>query len=34
VREDVVTNRADPDSILANAPAAREQMFLVPKIIE
>lgn len=34
VRDDVVTNRADPDSILANAPAAREQMFMVPKIIE
>jgi aspartyl-tRNA(Asn)/glutamyl-tRNA(Gln) amidotransferase subunit C len=34
VREDLVTNRADPASILANAPAAREQMFMVPKIIE
>ncbi len=33
-REDAVTNRPDPASILANAPAAREQMFKVPKIIE
>jgi aspartyl-tRNA(Asn)/glutamyl-tRNA(Gln) amidotransferase subunit C len=33
-RDDVVTNPVDPDSILANAPAAREQMFKVPKIIE
>jgi aspartyl-tRNA(Asn)/glutamyl-tRNA(Gln) amidotransferase subunit C len=33
-REDLVTNRADPASILANAPAARDQMFMVPKIIE
>src|SRR5579885_1408610 len=34
MREDTVTNREDPASILANAPAAREQMFKVPKIIE
>jgi aspartyl-tRNA(Asn)/glutamyl-tRNA(Gln) amidotransferase subunit C len=33
-REDAVTNPSDPNSILANAPAAREQMFTVPKIIE
>jgi aspartyl-tRNA(Asn)/glutamyl-tRNA(Gln) amidotransferase subunit C len=33
-REDAVTNPRDPDSILANAPQAREQMFKVPKIIE
>jgi aspartyl-tRNA(Asn)/glutamyl-tRNA(Gln) amidotransferase subunit C len=33
-RQDAVTNPGDPDSILANAPAAREQMFVVPKIIE
>jgi len=34
VREDAVTNPDDAASILANAPAAREQMFKVPKIIE
>ena len=34
MRDDVVTNAAAPDAILANAPAAREQMFRVPKIIE
>ncbi len=33
-REDAVTNPEDPASILANAPAAYEQMFKVPKIIE
>lgn len=34
MREDAVTNIDDPEAILANAPAAREQMFKVPKIIE
>jgi aspartyl-tRNA(Asn)/glutamyl-tRNA(Gln) amidotransferase subunit C len=34
MRVDAVTNPDDPDSILANAPAEREQMFKVPKIIE
>jgi aspartyl-tRNA(Asn)/glutamyl-tRNA(Gln) amidotransferase subunit C len=34
MRDDVVTNAAAPDAILANAPEAREQMFRVPKIIE
>ena len=34
MRDDAVTNPAAPDAILANAPAAREQMFKVPKIIE
>ncbi|HKD69994.1 MAG TPA: Asp-tRNA(Asn)/Glu-tRNA(Gln) amidotransferase subunit GatC [Candidatus Binataceae bacterium] len=34
MREDAVTNPSAPDSILANAPAASEQMFKVPKIIE
>jgi aspartyl/glutamyl-tRNA(Asn/Gln) amidotransferase C subunit len=34
MRDDGVTNPAAPDAILANAPAAREQMFKVPKIIE
>ena len=34
MRDDVVTNVAAPDAILANAPAVREQMFKVPKIIE
>jgi aspartyl-tRNA(Asn)/glutamyl-tRNA(Gln) amidotransferase subunit C len=34
MREDAVTNREDPQAILANAPASREQMFKVPKIIE
>jgi aspartyl-tRNA(Asn)/glutamyl-tRNA(Gln) amidotransferase subunit C len=34
MRDDVVTNPETPDTILANAPAAREQMFRVPKIIE
>ena len=34
MREDVVTNTEALDAILANAPAARDQMFKVPKIIE
>jgi aspartyl-tRNA(Asn)/glutamyl-tRNA(Gln) amidotransferase subunit C len=34
MRQDAVTNSDDPESILANAPAAGEQMFKVPKIIE
>src|SRR5579883_866131 len=32
-REDAVTNPSDPAAILANAPAARDQMFRVPRII-
>jgi aspartyl-tRNA(Asn)/glutamyl-tRNA(Gln) amidotransferase subunit C len=34
MREDAVTNAAAPDAILANAPASRDRMFKVPKIIE
>jgi aspartyl-tRNA(Asn)/glutamyl-tRNA(Gln) amidotransferase subunit C len=34
MREDAVTNVEAPDAILANAPASREKMFKVPKIIE
>jgi aspartyl-tRNA(Asn)/glutamyl-tRNA(Gln) amidotransferase subunit C len=33
-REDTVTNRPDPESLLANAPAREETFFKVPKIIE
>lgn len=34
VREDVVTNRPDPDALLANAPDRDGPFFKVPKIIE
>ncbi|MCC6766305.1 MAG: Asp-tRNA(Asn)/Glu-tRNA(Gln) amidotransferase subunit GatC [Deltaproteobacteria bacterium] len=33
-REDVVTNAADTDALLANAPARDDDLFLVPKIID
>lgn len=33
-REDRVTNRPDPDALLANAPAKDESFFQVPKILE
>ena len=33
-REDVVTNRPDPDRLLANAPDRDGTFFKVPKIIE
>ncbi len=33
-REDVVTNVADTEALLANAPARDADLFLVPKIIE
>ena len=34
LREDRVTNAADPDALLANAPARDGDFFRVPKIIE
>jgi aspartyl-tRNA(Asn)/glutamyl-tRNA(Gln) amidotransferase subunit C len=34
VREDIVTNRPDPDALLANAPDRDGTFFKVPKIIE
>jgi aspartyl/glutamyl-tRNA(Asn/Gln) amidotransferase C subunit len=34
MREDIVTNEADPESLLANAPARENDFFKVPKIIE
>jgi aspartyl-tRNA(Asn)/glutamyl-tRNA(Gln) amidotransferase subunit C len=34
MREDVVTEGGDPAGILANAPAARGQFFVVPKVVE
>lgn len=33
-REDVVTNDPDRDSLLANAPAAKDGCFAVPKTVE
>ena len=33
-REDGVTNRPDPDALLANAPAKHQTFFQVPKILE
>jgi aspartyl-tRNA(Asn)/glutamyl-tRNA(Gln) amidotransferase subunit C len=33
-REDQVTNRPNPDALLANAPAKDQTFFQVPKIIE
>jgi aspartyl-tRNA(Asn)/glutamyl-tRNA(Gln) amidotransferase subunit C len=33
-REDKVTNRPNPDALLANAPAKDDSFFQVPKIIE
>ena len=34
LREDVVTEGGDPAMILANAPAARGNFFVVPKVVE
>ncbi|HEX9170229.1 MAG TPA: Asp-tRNA(Asn)/Glu-tRNA(Gln) amidotransferase subunit GatC [Roseiarcus sp.] len=34
MREDVVTESSDAAAILANAPAARDGFFLVPKVVE
>ncbi len=34
MREDVVTEGGDPAEILANAPAARGNFFVVPKVVE
>ena len=34
MRDDVVTNRPDPEGMLANAPASERGYFKVPKIIE
>ena len=33
-REDVVTDGDKPEDIVANAPAAAENFFLVPKVVE
>jgi aspartyl-tRNA(Asn)/glutamyl-tRNA(Gln) amidotransferase subunit C len=33
-REDVVTDGEIPDQIVANAPAAQEHFFVVPKVVE
>jgi len=33
-RADVVTEGGDPASILQNAPASEDQLFLVPKVVE
>ena len=34
MREDLVTDGGDPAVILANAPAARGNFFVVPKVVE
>jgi aspartyl-tRNA(Asn)/glutamyl-tRNA(Gln) amidotransferase subunit C len=34
MREDVVTDGGDPAAVLANAPAARNGFFVVPKVVE
>jgi aspartyl-tRNA(Asn)/glutamyl-tRNA(Gln) amidotransferase subunit C len=34
MREDVVSEGGNPDEILANAPAARGNFFVVPKVVE
>jgi aspartyl-tRNA(Asn)/glutamyl-tRNA(Gln) amidotransferase subunit C len=34
MREDVVTEGGNPTEILANAPAARGNFFVVPKVVE
>jgi aspartyl-tRNA(Asn)/glutamyl-tRNA(Gln) amidotransferase subunit C len=34
IRDDVVTNRPEPEAMLANAPARERGYFKVPKIIE
>ena len=33
-RADVVTDGRNPEAIVANAPAAQEDFFLVPKVVE
>ena len=33
-REDVVTEGGDPAKVLANAPLARDNFFVVPKVVE
>ena len=34
LREDVVTEGGDPAKVLANAPLARDNFFVVPKVVE
>ena len=34
MREDIVTNTADVDSILSNAPESKDGCFVVPKTVE
>jgi len=34
MREDVVTDGGDPARVLANAPLARDNFFVVPKVVE
>ena len=34
LREDVVTEGGDPAKVLANAPMARDNFFVVPKVVE
>ena len=34
MREDVVTEGGDPSKVLANAPLARDNFFVVPKVVE
>ena len=34
LRQDVVTEGADPDKVLANAPKSASHFFVVPKVVE
>jgi aspartyl-tRNA(Asn)/glutamyl-tRNA(Gln) amidotransferase subunit C len=34
MRADIVTEGADPDSVLANAPRHEDHFYLVPKVVE
>jgi aspartyl-tRNA(Asn)/glutamyl-tRNA(Gln) amidotransferase subunit C len=34
MREDVVTEGGDPSKVLSNAPLARDNFFVVPKVVE
>ena len=34
MREDVVTEGGDPAKVLANAPLARDNLFVLPKVVE
>jgi len=34
MREDVVTDGGDPAKVLANAPKAKDNFFVVPKVVE